>query len=68
MKKNYKKVTTIELKTKKLTKKSVKNALKGSAVKTVRVKVGKAKTNKTYVKKYKKFFTKANAGKKVTVK
>jgi len=64
----YKKVTTIELKTKKLKKKSVKNSLKGSKVKTVKVKVGSKKLNKKYIKKYKKFFTKKNAGKKVKVK
>jgi len=39
-----------------------------AAVKTVKVKVGKKKTNKKYVKKYKKIFTKKNAGKKVRVK
>jgi len=64
----YKKVTTIELKTKKLKKKAVKNSLKGSKVKTVKVKVGSKKINKKYVKKYKKIFTKKNAGKKVTTK
>lgn len=57
------KATKVTIKTKKLTKKGVKNSLKGSKVKTVKVSCGKA-----YVKKYKKFFTKANAGKKVTVK
>lgn len=67
--KNYSKVTVLEVKTKKLTKKSVKKALKGSKIKTVKVKISKkAATNKKYVKKYKKFFTKKNAGKKVTVK
>ena len=63
-----KKLKTLVLKTKKLTKKGVKGALKGSKVKTVKVKVGSAKTNKKYVKKYKKYFTKANCGKKVKVK
>ena len=66
--KDYKKVTTLEVKTKKLKKKAVKGSLKGSAVKTVKIKIGKAKVNKTYVKKYKKIFTKKNAGKKVRVK
>ena len=63
-----KKVQTVTLKTMKLTKKTVKNSLKGSRVKTIKVKVGSKKQNKTYVKKYAKIFTKANAGKKVTVK
>ncbi|MGI6032747.1 MAG: leucine-rich repeat protein [Coriobacteriales bacterium] len=62
------KVKTIVVKTKKLTKKSVKGSLKGSKVKTVKVNVGKTKVDKKYVKKYKKAFTKKNAGKKVTVK
>ena len=67
--KTYKKVKTLEVKSKKLTKKSVKNALKGSKIKTVKVNVAKKNaTNKKYVKKYKKIFTKKNAGKKVTVK
>ena len=62
------KVKTLTVKSKKLTKKSVKGSLKGSKVKTVKVKVGKKKENKNYVKKYKKIFTKKNAGKKVKVK
>ena len=62
------KATTIVVKTKSLTKASVKGALKGSKVKTVQVKVGSKKVNKKFVKKYKKIFTKKNAGKKVTVK
>ena len=37
-------------------------------MKTVQVKVGKKSLNKKYVKKYKKVFTKKNAGKKVKVK
>lgn len=62
-------VTELELRTKRLTKKSVKNALKGSKVKTVRVKVSKkAKVNRKYLAKYKKFFSKKNVGKKVKVK
>ncbi|MBR5945365.1 MAG: leucine-rich repeat protein [Lachnospiraceae bacterium] len=47
--------------TTKLTKAGVKNSLKGSSVKTVKVKKNK-------VKKYKKFFKTGNCGKKVTVK
>ena len=62
------KITTVVVKTKKLKAKSVKGSLKGSKVKTVSVKVGNKKANKTYVKKYKKIFTKKNAGKKVKVK
>lgn len=57
------KVTKIILKTKKLTKKSVKNSLKGSKVKTVQVKV-----NKSTLKKYKKIFVKKAVGKAVVVK
>ncbi len=65
----YKKVTVVEVRTKKLTKKSVKNSLSESKVKTIKVNVAKkVKTNKTYVKKYKKIFTKKIAGRKVTVK
>ncbi|MBQ9180098.1 MAG: FMN-binding protein, partial [Firmicutes bacterium] len=62
------KAGTLILKTKKLTKKSVKGSLKASKVKTIKVKVGTKKVNKNYVKKYKKIFTKKNAGKKVNVK
>jgi len=62
------KATKVTVKSKKLKKASVKGSLKGSKVKTVKVKVGNKKANKTYVKKYKKIFTKKNAGKKVTVK
>lgn len=64
------KVTTVTLKTKLLKKFYVENSLKSSKVKTIKVKITKkaSKTNKTYVKKYKKYFTKANAGRKVTVK
>ncbi len=62
------KTKTITVKTKLLTKASVKGSLKGSKVKTIKVKVGKKKENKNFVKKYKKYFTKKNAGKKVSVK
>ena len=65
---NKSKATTVIVKTKALKKASVKGSLKGSKVKTVKVKVGSKKVNKTYVKKYKKIFTKKNAGKKVKVK
>ena len=59
---------TLIVKTKKLTKSRVKGSLTGSKITTVKVKIGKAKVNKKYVKKYKKIFTKKNAGRKVTVK
>ena len=55
------KAKTLTVKATKLTKAGVKNALKGSKVTTV--KVPKAK-----LAKYKKYFAKANSGKKVTVK
>lgn len=66
--KKYTKVTTLEIKSKKLKKAKVKKSLKGSKVKTVKVNVGKKKANKKFVKKYKKIFTKKNAGKKVKIK
>lgn len=66
--KTFRGVNTIEVKTKKLKKKGVKGALKGSTVKTIKVKVGNKKANKKFVKKYKKIFTKKVAGKKVRVK
>ena len=59
---------TLTVTSKSLTKGGVKGSLKGSSVKTVKVKVGSKKVNKTYVKKYKKIFTKGNAGKKASVK
>ena len=59
-----KNVKTITIKSDKLTKKAVKNALKGSSVKKIQLK-GNAK--KMY-KKYVTYFTKANCGKSVTVK
>ncbi|MCR5700575.1 MAG: leucine-rich repeat domain-containing protein [Lachnospiraceae bacterium] len=63
-------VKTITIKSKKLTKKSVKNAFKGLKVKKliVKVKVGSKKENKKYINKYKKFFTKKNIGVKAVVK
>ena len=62
------KVTTLRIKSKKLTKKSIKGCLKGSKIKRVIVKVGSKKLNKKYAKKYKKYFTKKNVGRKVVVK
>ncbi|MCR5700717.1 MAG: InlB B-repeat-containing protein, partial [Lachnospiraceae bacterium] len=67
---NGSKIKTVIIKSKKLTKKSVRNAFKGTKVKKiiVKVKVGSKKENKKYVKKYKKFFTKKNIGVKAVVK
>ena len=62
------KATKMIIKTKLLKKSKVRNSLKGSKIKTIQIKVGSKKQNKQYIKKYKKIFTKANAGKKVTVK
>ena len=61
------KAVKVIVKTKKLKKATVKRSLKGSTVKKIKVKVGKAKANKKYMNKYKKIFTKKNAGRKVTV-
>ena len=60
--------TKVFIKTKKLKKANVKKSLTGSKVKYVVIRVGTKKANRTYTTKYKKFFTKANAGRKVTVK
>ena len=60
-------VKNIIIKTKKLTKKSVKSSLKDSSVTAIKVSIGSKKTNTSYVKKYKKFFTAKNAGRKVKV-
>ena len=46
----------------------IKDSLKVSRIKTIKVKVGSKKANKKYVKKYKIVFKKARSGKKVTVK
>ncbi|MBR2673941.1 MAG: BspA family leucine-rich repeat surface protein [Mogibacterium sp.] len=63
---NKSKATTLVLKTKLLTKKSVKGSLKGAKkLKTVQVKTS---SKKKMVKKYKKIFTAGNAGRKATVK
>ena len=61
------KATKLIVKTKKLSKKRVKGALKKSKVTRVKVSVGKKSLNRKYVKKYRKYFTKKNAGKKVSV-
>ena len=60
--------TKLILKTKLLKKNTVKNALKGSKIKTAQVKVGKSSANKKMKKAYKKFFTKKVLGRKVTLK
>lgn len=57
---NTRKLKTLTIKSTKLKKNSVKNSLKGSSITKVKAPKGK-------VKAYKKIFTKANAGKKVTV-
>ena len=62
------KVKTVTVKTKKLTKKSVKGALKGSSVKTVNVKLGDKALNKKYIKKYSSIFTKDIVGATVSVR
>ena len=63
------KVKKLTVKSPYLTKKGVKSCLKGSKIKTVKVKAAaKKKANKKLVKKYRKCFTKANCGKKVKVK
>lgn len=61
-------VTSLEIKTKKLKAKSVKDCLKGSKIKSVKVNVGAKKANKKAKKSYKKIFTKKIAGKKVKIK
>ena len=61
------KARTVTIKTKKLTKASVKGSLIGSKVTKINVKVGKVRDNKRYLAKYKKIFTKKNAGKKVKI-
>jgi len=62
------KIKTVVVKSKKLKKKTVKGCLKGSKVTTIKLQLGSKKLNKKYIKKYKKIFTRKNAGKKVKVK
>lgn len=64
---DFRNADTLVVHSKKLTKARVKGSLKGSTIRVVKVEVGKKKVNKRYVRKYKKIFTKKNAGKKVTV-
>ena len=61
------KATKVVLKTKSL-KKSQKDCMKSSKVKTVYVKVGTKEQNKKMVKSYKKIFKKSVVGKSVTIK
>ena len=62
------KATTLVIKTKLLTKASIKNALKGSKVTRVKVQVSSSKkTNKSYAAKYRELFARANCGKTVSV-
>ena len=63
-----KKLKEITIQSKKFTKKSVKGAFKGSKINTIKVDTGSKAQNKKLVKKYKKIFTKKNAGRKVTIK
>lgn len=62
------KAKTVTIKTRMLSKSSVKKSLQGSSVKTIKVNTVNKKLSKSFVKKYKKFFTKSNCGKKVKVK
>ena len=62
------KATKLIIKTKLLKKSKVKGSLKGSRIKTIKVKVGSKAKNKKYIRRYKKIFTKSNAGRKVAVK
>ena len=62
------KATKLIIKTKLLKKSKVKGSLKGSRIKTIKVKVGSKAKNKKYIRLYKKIFTKSNAGRKVAVK
>ena len=59
------KASAMIIRTKSLSKASVKGSLRGSKINSIKVKVGKKKENRKYVKKYKKIFTKKNAGRKV---
>ena len=62
------KATRLIVKTKKLTKASVKNSLKGSKVSRITVKVGDYKANLKYAKKYRQIFKYKNSGKGVKVR
>lgn len=62
------KVTKLVVKTKLLTKNSVKLSLKGSKVKTIKVRLATGKLSRKYVKNYKRIFKKENAGRKADVR
>ena len=62
------KVRTLTIRSRKLTKSSVRGSLKGSKIKTVKVKTGNKSSCRKYRKKYKKIFTKKNAGRKVKIR
>lgn len=62
------KLKTLTVKSAKLTKEGVNNSLRASHITTVKVSTGNKAKDKKVVKAYKKIFTKANCGKKVTVK
>lgn len=59
-----KKLTVLTIKSGKLTKKGVKNSLKGSSIQTIKL----SGTAKNYYKKYVKYFSKSNSGKTVKIK
>ncbi len=61
------KVKNLTIVSKKFTKKSIHGSLKSSHVKKVIICVGGKKKNKAYAKKYKKYLSKKNIGKKVKV-
>lgn len=60
--------TKVILKTRLLKKSTVRGSFKNSKVRTVLIKVGSKKQNKSYAKKYRKIFTNRNCGKKAAVK
>ena len=62
------KASSVVVRTKLLTKSSVIGCMKSSKVKTVSVRVGTKSDNAKYLKRYKKFFTKAVLGKAVKIK
>lgn len=64
----YSNAEKLIIRTRNLTKGSVKGCLEKSKIKSVKIDVGDRNTNKKYVKKYKKIFTSKNVGRKVTVK
>ena len=61
-------VVKLVLKTRKLTRSRVKGSLKASKIKMVLVRAAKGRKNKRIIKKYKKWFVRSVAGKKVKVR